>query len=512
MNRSLILNLRSIYYWLPSLLLLGLIFSEWLVIMYFNKGIFSYTLDDPYIHLSLAKHIGMGHYGLNQGEFSSPSSSILWPFLLVPFSSYEYSPLVLNTLFSLGTLWVFITLSLYANEKKQRDWTLFLLFFLLIPALNLVGLIYSGMEHSLHMLLSVLLVSGLISESRDNRCPFWLCLVIILGSLIRYESLALSIPCLVFLFYRGHYKKSLCTLVTLSISLCLFSAFLMYLGQPPIAASILNKMSFSPDVSFIAKLINQLQRNLMAAQSFSFIAYLGGFLALVFFSRIDKVDKQLVIVMVASLLLHMFWGKFDWFYRYELYLHAAAWLLLLYLYFTYVPKQQKSYWYVVLIISLVMSSTPYFRALTFLPKAANNIFSQHYQMRRFVLQWVKSPVVVNDIGWLSYNNPYYVLDLWGLGNYQLYKERIQQKNADWMAKATDESHAKLAMIYKPLFPKLPSNWRLLGCLYMKQGPQLSLGDTRVYFYATQSLYYSELKEQLLDFSKRLPSTAEFKGC
>ena len=53
-----------------------------------NEGLFTYTLDDPYIHLRLAENISQGHYGINPSEYSAPSSSILWPFLLVPFSSF----------------------------------------------------------------------------------------------------------------------------------------------------------------------------------------------------------------------------------------------------------------------------------------------------------------------------------------------------------------------------------------------------------------------------------------
>ena len=68
-----------------------------------------YTLDDPYIHLELAKNIFNGNYGINDYEFSSPSSSILWPFLLSPFSIfswYEYAPLILNYFFLVLTFFI----------------------------------------------------------------------------------------------------------------------------------------------------------------------------------------------------------------------------------------------------------------------------------------------------------------------------------------------------------------------------------------------------------------------
>ena len=46
------------------------------------QGRFILALDDPYIHLSVAHNLIGGHYGINADEASSPSSSILWPWLL----------------------------------------------------------------------------------------------------------------------------------------------------------------------------------------------------------------------------------------------------------------------------------------------------------------------------------------------------------------------------------------------------------------------------------------------
>ena len=42
-----------------------------------------YSLDDTYIHLALAERLALGHYGINLGEVTSPSSSVIWPFLML---------------------------------------------------------------------------------------------------------------------------------------------------------------------------------------------------------------------------------------------------------------------------------------------------------------------------------------------------------------------------------------------------------------------------------------------
>src|SRR5262245_56347932 len=110
---------------------------------------FNYSLDDPYIHLAMARGIASGTYGLNPGETSSPSSSVIWPFLLVPFVHLfgTWLPLLLNALFS-------VVACLFLGHLLRR-WYLdqhpnLSLFFqlalaaLLVITANLVGLTYVG--------------------------------------------------------------------------------------------------------------------------------------------------------------------------------------------------------------------------------------------------------------------------------------------------------------------------------------------------------------------------------
>ncbi|MFN3695512.1 MAG: hypothetical protein ACK4UV_10930, partial [Ignavibacterium sp.] len=70
------------------LLLVGVNFF---LIKNINSSFFTYTIDDPYIHLSLAENIRNFHYGINQNEYSSPSSSIIYSLLFVPFIYYEFA-------------------------------------------------------------------------------------------------------------------------------------------------------------------------------------------------------------------------------------------------------------------------------------------------------------------------------------------------------------------------------------------------------------------------------------
>ena len=58
------------------------------------------------------------------------------------------------------------------------------------------------------------------------------------------------------------------------------------------------------------------------------------------------------------------------------------------------------------------------------PWAAQDIWRQQWQMRRFVIEHVKAPVAVNDIGLVAYRNPHMVLDLIGLGSEEVRLQRL----------------------------------------------------------------------------------------
>ena len=61
---------------LPLLASGACLLALFLVSVRFAGGVLIYSLDDPYIHLALARTIQQGGYGINVGEWASPSSSI----------------------------------------------------------------------------------------------------------------------------------------------------------------------------------------------------------------------------------------------------------------------------------------------------------------------------------------------------------------------------------------------------------------------------------------------------
>src|SRR5206468_280902 len=139
----------------------------------------------------------------------------------------------------------------------------------LILAANLVGLAFTGMEHSLQVLLSVALVAGLIEETTTARVPSWLPAAIVAGPLVRYENLALSLPALALLACRGR---------AILAAGCL-AAFVAVARRPRTPA-----------------------------------------------------DRALALWAAAAVVLHMLVGRFGWFFRYEIYVWISSLVMLIFLF------------------------------------------------------------------------------------------------------------------------------------------------------------------------------------
>src|SRR3972149_8214012 len=144
------LILSVIILWLTVAILLTLSIKK-------NEGHIIYALDDPYIHMAIAKNFSQhGVWGITKYEFSSSSSSLLWTFLLsliyFIFGINEISPLILNIVFATSIIFLIHTMLI-----KQKLPSLYILIctFSIIFIPPLPALIFIGMEHILHALITI---------------------------------------------------------------------------------------------------------------------------------------------------------------------------------------------------------------------------------------------------------------------------------------------------------------------------------------------------------------------
>lgn len=493
---------------------------ELAAILVLNNGKLVYTLDDAYIHLAVSENLLHGHYGVNLGEYSAPASSILWPAILAPFMVlpfHDWFPLLLNIALSLGTIWMYCRIAVTAltpSEQRKDYFITVLIVILLIPATNLVGLVFTGMEHSLQTFLACLVLVGLIKESRGAPLCWWVPAAIVLGPLVRYENMAVSAPALLYLLLRGRITTALLTGGALALLVAGFSLFLHSLGLYYLPASILAKSSIVESQGSLIAVLQNFYTNVVLQRKGALLALVLILIAFTCFtSRARKPEKLLAACMALGILIHLLMGRFGWNHRYEIYIWAAALLALIHHYrhglSRLVQGESAAATTLLLVLLLGLACTPYIILLGYNPIASNNIYEQHYQMHRFATEFYKAPVAVNDIGYVVYENDQYVLDLYGLTSIEVMRVNRSKADPKWINERCEEHGVKVAMVYKTWFGrKLPGNWIHMGTLSLSK-QKVTPADSSVLFYAYDRETHDHVLSLLREFSESLPEPVRF---
>lgn len=456
-----------------------------------DGGQFFYALDDPYIHLALSNGIAHGHYGIDPAEFASPSSSVLWPFLLAPFARWSDAPMVplaLNVLAGIGFAWLAgVTVARWptpsgvdphgAGERSRRILSVIGLLFIG----NLAGLTFIGMEHTLQVLLAGAGAWAIVACLEDRPVPFWCLFAVALGPSVRYENLGISLALAVALVGRRQTRRGAMLLGISVLPLLAFSAYLHHLGLPWLPTSILIKSRVQNAfgikqppwmllVDNLGDLFTQPERLLVL------ILFLT--LAILAWRSPKRAHRFALGGSAIALGLHLLVGRFGWFHRYEVYIVAFGALVVLHV----VQGRPRGLlgWYA---LGLLGCCYPYVQATSDIVLGTNQVYRQQFQTHRFVNDFYTGNVAVNDIGLVSYRHRpgTYVLDLWGLASAEAAQQ--EHRTTAWMAGIVRAHHVGLVVIYPLWFPPAPKDWTLLGEVCLSDAPVV-LGNACVSYYET----------------------------
>jgi hypothetical protein len=91
-------------------------------------------------------------------------------------------------------------------------------------------------------------------------------------------------------------------------------------------------------------------------------------------------------------------------------------------------------------------------------------------MHRFATQFYQGPVAVEDLGWVSFRNDEYVLDLWGLANRRAARARVAGRPG-FRTELAQEHGVELAMLYTAWYPDPPDGWTAVA--------ELALGKRKI---------------------------------
>lgn len=458
------------------------------LVMVINGGTLVYTLDDPYIHIDLARRIFSGHYGINPHEFSAPSSSIIWPFLLAPFTPLGNAMLLVP--FALNVMLSFLTFSLFSQlVHGVRPGHKLLILGGWFLATNFYGLIFNGMEHCLQIYLVTVIAMGVLHKEFHGVAvtSMKVYLAILVLPLVRYEGLAISLPVLFYLLCKGERLKPVICGVGLIAAVALFSLFLSHLGLGYLPSSVIAKSDTTGLSSIVMNVVGQFEK------------YGWIMLALMVMCAVMPDRKLFVLMLLVVTGLHALFGKNGWFGRYEIY-----WLTFLGVFFIYACLRHLKERTVAIIFGLLplaFAQLVYTTLAT--PLASAAIYNQQYPMSQ-IAQRLNAPVAVNDLGLVALNSRQYVLDLWGLGNLEALKLRKSSSGPDWIKGLMERNNVHYAFVYDEWFSEHPDNWIKVGDLHM-QIPKIATAFSDVAFYATDATSAQTLREVMQDYASEHPT-------
>ena len=473
------------------------------------------TLDDPYIHLAVADQILAGGYGVSAGEFSSPSSSIIWPYLMALTEALHLGacgPLLVSAAAAAATIFAVLRLlgSLGLFDVGREPYLSAAMALLVIPATSALALPMTGLEHSLHVWASIVTLIGLIGVARGGAPKLSHLAALVMVPLVRFEGAAFALAALAGFALLGRWRFAAVGGVLITVLLALYAASMTARGLPLLPSSVLLKSHIVGQAYDQRSALSAILDNLTASLANPYgqrlmllgLAICGG----AWWLRSDHRALVVCGAVLAAIVAHLGFGQYDWFHRYEVYVIALASVTLLWIVAELLPRLTvgvRSAAAMVTVVLVGFASLPYLRAALETPFASRGIYEQQEQMGRFAREFFPHPVAVNDLGLVAWRNPNFVLDLWGLGSEAVRKAKLAGAyGSAQMASLAEARGVALAMIYDRWFPTgVPASWTKVAVLHTTP-VTAAVGD--VAFYRTPAADQGELARSLDAFAAQLP--------
>ena len=514
------------------LVLVAVVMSGWVG----TERHFTYALDDAYIHLSMARNLAdFGVFGPTRLAYESASSSPFWTVTLagvlrlVPLTVGVYAPLLLAAASGIGVLAIFASCQEYIKVQPGRP-GMFLAALLVPIALFLPGLVVGGMEAAtsvLAALLLALLFQRHVEGSLGRAGLGVLLGLSLLAPLIRFEALFVIAGCVVAalvvppLSRRGRPRVSVSPLSPLTLALIMsalawvgvsaFAAVNLAHGQYALPNSVMAKSDAGQTIPiFIRLVLVRLQGNLLED------GLLTPLLGFVIYRLLHDVrarrytELPIAVTFVVATVLHEMLADTGGFFRYQAYLVALG-LLLAFRSAAQIrlDNNRAGGWQMmggIVVISAFAFALPrfYFTAMT--PVAMQNIYQQQAQVGAFfATQYQGRTVACDDIGEVSFQHQGPLLDLRGLGSFQVLKALKERRYGKaFLESEARKEEVRAICIHVPIIgPVVPKSWVMVAELTEPSANIVMISPTAI-FYAIDEVTAAELRQNLQVFQPRLP--------
>ncbi|MEI8348659.1 MAG: hypothetical protein WCI77_00760 [Candidatus Omnitrophota bacterium] len=506
-----------------------------------TSGHLIYALDDPYIHMAVAKNfVQHGVWGVTKYRFSSAVSSLSWPLLLAAcyavFGVNELAPFILNCIFVHVLIWFAYVI------MKKNGFTPFFSFVILLFLLfvtPLPSLIFGGQEHILHTLCTMIFayyVSCLLCRKKQAYGVFLFFQLGILSCLVtmaRYEGIFIILAAAFLLSARKKFMSAFLLVAISLLPLAIYGFIAVKQGAYFLPNSIILK----------SKIFQLYQHNLKNLISFDydnikilFSLFLSPLVmaAIITGILLKKKEKSFwhpAIVMstlfIMASLPHMFFvGRGHGFSRYEAYLVAFGIVSISFTLHSFLPvlrmrRSQPSFLSMrifSLIAIVLLSGLLMVRAVCYFlaaPLATKNVYDQQYHMGLFLKKYYQGQtVVLNDIGLVNYLADIRCLDLYGLMDGEIANAKLSAVcDTQYVYNFAKVNQAKVAIVYdlwvRWACGAVPPQWLLLGQWRIKRN--VICGDEVVSLYAVDPSERKRLVTCLRDFSNQLPYDVKQSG-
>jgi hypothetical protein len=505
-----------------------------------NGGTFSYIIDDPYIHMAVAKNLTKhGMWGVTSNTFSSASSSPLWVLLLCPgflFPAWAnglqvHLPLFLNLLFAICSLYLCHGWLRMASLPRVAHNSVLIAIVVFAPMLTLV---FIGMEHCLHLFLWLAflgLATSLLNLEKDSldspaarrRLLYEVVAIGAVMSLVRIEGLfALSAVALLLLLRRRMLDAIMLGLA--AVPLVAFSVWSLSQGGGFLPNSLLMKgkiPQWKPG-SLLFFLTSSIYEEFAKTTDLLIL-----FLLVALGAIATKKEGSGARTRVAAWLwtmtavLHLQFARTGWYFRYEAYLVVSGMLLVAVLWSPILSNFFQHRWPTrpwrfkegaILVTAAVFAlAQPFLRKGFTIPRKtpslAADAFHGNWQVGRFLAaQYPGRAVALNDIGAPTYLADFDLVDLWGLGTLDVTRAVRQNRfNTAWAEDYCRRHGVEIAVLNSSFLSgillKAPESWRLVRRWRIETVD----GQNTLHFFATTENLAEELKQRLISFEPSLPA-------
>ncbi|SHM37250.1 hypothetical protein [Chryseobacterium polytrichastri] len=507
-------------------LFLGLCFVYITAMLSKTECFFTYTLDDAYIHLAMAKNFALhGIWGMTQYAFSSSSSSPIFTFLLgaiiYTFGDNELIPLVFNIFCS---VFVIYFLNKYYSQyfNKSKNIVFAVLFTLFFAVLHLQ--IMEGMEHVLQVLIIVINIycfqKLMNSGDRNLSNTFWFYFTIALMGLIRFESMFYFVSLAFTLMLIRNLKEALLTLVFGFAPILVFGYFnYQEVGYFFPNSVVVKGTQFDLTGNYFSQIKFLLFDKIFFNVTFYKVGLFPLIITFIFIFRDyrkklsfrDLVSNNLLlIVWTSTLILHSLFGNFRGFFRYEAYVLTAFAMVLIPRLKGFFESPVEAFRKDKIMGVLIFCNTLLFIyklgfAHLMIVNGSTNMYEQQVQSARFLKKYYNnSKVVANDIGAVCYFTDIHLFDIAGLGSKEMIPFNEKGKSFDdkfetFLIKYTLENDYELAIVYEEWFAgHVPKDWGKVAVLKINNNTNAAIDHVTIY--SINPKIHKELKENVKKFN------------